>query len=215
MMSRAHPLALALALAVAAVSLGGLSATAFAQHTSHQTAAERCESEVRQTVTRMRGSQAQDVQFIGTKRAIAPTADHQLGVQGEGRYRSPQGVMPFSYSCAVDPDTGTASGVLFRETGRDVQLASVDPSWQPDLVNFSPLPCESATAAVLSERHPRVGRITFDAGTRQLRPAPNNHTLLQGRGAVQRAPGMNAEPFSFRCEFETRSGKVLRVSMGD
>lgn len=178
-------------------------------------AGDRCEVEVRETIQRMRGHEAQEVQFIGTKRTLATTADNQLGVRGEGRYRSPQGSMPFTYSCAVDRDSGEASGVVFRETGRLHAAARAESSWQPDLTNFSPQPCEAATAAALTERYPRVGRITFDAGARQLRPAPNDHMRLDGRGAVQRAPGMNAEPFSFRCEFETRSGKVVRVSTGE
>jgi len=190
----------------------GMGAAAFAQGSTDQSAAERCESEVRQTIERMRGKQAQEIRFIGGKRAISPATDNQLGVQGEGRYRSPHGMVSFSYSCAVDPQTGAASGALFRETGGGAQMASVDPAWQPDLANFSPLPCEAATAALLTERHPRVGRITFDAGTRRLQPSAQNHTELQGRGAVQRAPGMNAEPFGFRCEFETGSGKVVKVS---
>ena len=174
-------------------------------------AAARCESELRETIRRMRGPQAQDVVFIGSQRTLAPTADGNLGVKGEGRYRGPGGSVPFTYSCAVDADSGEASGVLFRETDR-LHAAAPEPSWQPDLTRFSPEPCEAAIAATLSERYPRVGRITFDAGARQLRPAPNDHTRLDGRGAVQRARGMNAEPFSFACEFETRSGKVVRVS---
>jgi len=208
MTPRLHPYLLA-------VVCCGVSAAALAQGGADQSAAERCESEVRQTIERMRGKQAQEIRFIGGKRAISPTTDNQLGVQGEGRYRSPQGTVPFSYSCAVDPQTGATSGALFRETGGGAQVASVDPAWQPDLTNFSPLPCEAATAALLTERHPRVGRISFDAGTRQLQPAAQNLTALQGRGAVQRAPGMNAEPFGYRCEFETRSGKVVKVSAGD
>lgn len=177
---------------------------------------ERCEAEVRETIQRMRGPQAQAVQFIGASRTLAPTADHRLGVRGEGRYRSPDGPVPFTYGCAVDRESGEASGVVFRETGRlHAAAAPADSSWQPDLTNFSPEACEAATAATLTERYPRVGRITFDAASRQLGPAPNGRTSLQGRGAMQRARGMNAEPFGFRCEFETRSGKVVRLETGD
>ena len=58
-------------------------------------------------------------------------------------------------------------------------------------------------------------RIAFGSDSRQLRPAPNEHTSLEGGGAVQRAPGMNAVPFRYRCEIETRSGKVLNVETSD
>ena len=98
---------------------------------------------------------------------------------------------------------------MFRETGRE--RAAGEPAWQPDLSRFSPDACEAATAAALKDKHPRVGAISFDAGTRALQPAPNDHTQLEGRGALVRAPGMLAAPFSYRCEFEPASGKVVGV----
>ena len=55
----------------------------------------------------------------------------------------------------------------------------------------------------------------FDSGTRKLQPAPNDRTRLEGQGAVERAPGMNAIPFTFRCDFEPRSGKVMRIETSE
>jgi hypothetical protein len=176
-------------------------------------AGERCESAVADTVRRMRGARAQEVQFIGAKRAVSPTGEEEIGVKGEGRYSGPGGsTMSFAYSCAFNPKTGGTSGVLFRDTGT-AQVA--DAAWQPDLSNLSPNECESAAAAALKDKYPRVGRIAFDPATRQLRPAPNDHTSLEGGGAVVRAPGMNAVPFSYRCEVETRSGRVMGVQTSD
>jgi len=178
----------------------------------HAHAGARCEEAVAETVKRLRGHEAQDVEFIGAKRAIAPTQEEQLGVKGEGRYRGPgnTGGVAFSYSCAFNPQTGATSGVVLRETG-SARSAAARPAWQPDLSTFTPDSCEAATAAALKDKYPRVSHIAFDSGTRQLRPANDQHTNFEGRGAMVRAPGMPAMPFGFSCEFETGNGKVVSV----
>ena len=180
-----------------------------------KSAGDTCESAVAETVRRMRGRDAQEVQFVGAKRALSPASDgEETGVKGEGRYRGvARGVVPFSYSCAFNTKTGATNGVVFKETG--ATLGSAEALWQPDLANLSPEACEAATAAALKDKHPRVGRIVFDSGSRALRPAPNARTRLEGQGAVERASGMNAVPFSYSCEIEARSGKVLSVQTTD
>jgi hypothetical protein len=177
-------------------------------------AGDACENAVAETVRRMRGKEAHEVQFIGTKRSLAPTPGDEIGVKGEGRYRSAAGAsVPFGYSCAYNAKTGATSGALFRETG--AARASSEQAWQPDLTHVSPAACETATAAALKDKYPRVGRIVFGSDSRQLRPAPNAHTSLEGKGAVERAPGMSAVPFEYACEIETRSGKVVSVKTSD
>jgi len=180
----------------------------------HTKAADRCENAVAETVKRMRGKEAQEVEFFGAKRQIAPTPEEDLGVKGEGRYRRPSGEqVSFSYSCAYNAKTGGTSGALFRETGN--AAGGVAKPWEPDLTSVSPEACESATAAALKQKYPRVGRIAFGSDSRKLRPAPNDHTLLEAQGAVERAPGMSLVPFSYRCEFETKGGKVVGVETSD
>jgi hypothetical protein len=190
------------------LSVGAAYAADLAEH--HRTAGDKCEAAVADTVRRLRGRDAQEVEFFGAKRAIAPTSGEQeLGVKGEGRYHAGAGAgMAFAYSCAFNTQTGGTSGVLLRESATP---AGADPAWQPDLSSFSPEACEAATAAALTAKHPRAGAIAFDSGTRQLLPAAHDHTHLEGRGALVRAPGMLAAPFSYRCEFETTSGKVVAV----
>lgn len=173
-------------------------------------AGEQCETVVAQTITRMRGREAQEVQFVGTKRALTPVSDDETGVKGEGRYRSSAGrTMPFSYSCYYNLKSGETSGVVFRDAG--VGEAAAEPAWQPDLSSVSPEACEAAAAANLKERHPRVGRITLGSDSRRMRPGTNGRTVLEGSGAVQPAPGMNAVPFSYQCEFESRGGRIVGV----
>jgi hypothetical protein len=181
---------------------------------SGKKAGDACENAVAETVRRMRGKDAHEVQFIGAKRALTPTPGDETGVKGEGRYRSAAGSsVPFTYSCAYNAKTGATSGALFRETG--TARASTERAWQPDLTHVSPAACETATAAALKDKYPRVGRIVFGSDSRQLRPAPNAHTSLEGKGAVERAPGMSAVPFEYACEIETRSGKVVGVKTSD
>ena len=179
-------------------------------------AGDRCESAVAETVRRMRGSDAHEVQFVGAKRVLSPTnAEEETEVKGEGRYRGAAagGVTSFTYSCAFSGKTGTTSGVLFRETGSP--RTGAEALWEPDLSKVTPEDCETAAASLLKQKYPRVGRIAFGSDSRQLRPAPNAHTSLEGQGALQRAPGMNSTPFRYRCEFETASGKVLSVQATD
>lgn len=172
-------------------------------------AADRCEAAVAETVKRMRGRAAQELQFIGAKRNLLPAQDDETGVRGEGRYSSKAGgTSSFTYSCAYNAKTGATSGVMFRETGSD--RASADSSWSPDLTNVSPDACETATAAELKQKYPRVARIAFGSDTRQLRPGADDHTNLEGQGAVQRAPGMLLTPFNYRCEF-ARNGRIVSV----
>jgi hypothetical protein len=179
-----------------------------------KSAADACETAVAETVRAARGRDAQEVQFIGAKRALSPTPGDETGVKGEGRYRGKSGgSMPFTYSCAFNASTGGTTGVMFSDKGAVPSIA--ERAWQPDLTNISPEACEVATAAALKGKYPRVDRITFGSDSRQLRPAADAHTLLEGQGGVAHAPGMNSVPFTYRCEFENRSGKIVGVKTSE
>jgi hypothetical protein len=71
--------------------------------------------------------------------------------------------------------------------------------------------CDSAAVASLISKHPRATRIVIDSEARQLRPAQDERIALEGRGAAERAPGMNSAPFTYRCELEPRSGRIVGV----
>jgi len=170
-------------------------------------AADDCEAAVVESVKRMRGRDAQDVQFAKAKRVVTPSSDEETTLKGEGRYKAAGGkVMPFTYSCALNTKSGATSGVVFRELAQ-----AEEKPFQPDLTNVSVQDCEGAAAATLKNKNPRAGRIVLDAESRQLRPAANEHIALEGRGAFERAPGMNASPFTYRCEVEPRSGRIVSV----
>ena len=177
-------------------------------------AAERCEGEVSDTIKRMRGKEVDAVQFTTAARALSPTVDDEVGVRGEGRYRRGGASVSFSYSCSYNAATGATSGVVFRDDARTAAAAAAA-TWQPDLTHVSPEACESAVAAVLKDRHPRVGRIVFGSESRQLQPAANARIGLQGQGAVQPAPGMNAVPFNYRCEIDPRNGRILQAQASE
>lgn len=173
-------------------------------------AADSCEAAVVDTIKEMRGRDAQDVQFSKDKRMLAPTTGEDTDVKGAGRYRNNTGAsMPFTYGCAYNSKTGATSGIVFRDAGG--LRATEEKPWQPDLANVSPEACETAVAANLKSKHPRVGRIAFGSDSRQLRPAPAGRSSLEGVGAVERAPGMSLVQFSYRCEFEPGNGKIVAV----
>jgi hypothetical protein len=195
---------------IAATAARAATPAASPGNVEHARAGERCEAAVAETIRRMRGREAREVEFIGAKRAIAPTPEEELGVKGEGRYRGGQGeATTFTYGCAFNAKTGGTSGVMFKESADapDSPRAAL----QPDLATFSPEACESATAAALKAKYPRVGGIAFDPGTRALQATSSELTRLEGAGAFVRAPGMASAPFRFRCEFHAADGKVQAV----
>lgn len=175
-------------------------------------AAEQCEQEVASTIRRMRGHEAKEVQFVAARRVLTPQNDDETAIRGEGRYRSASGAsVAFTYGCAYSSASDTTSGVVFRETGGQ-RSAAAEKAYEPDLSNLSPQACESAAAEALKKLHPRVGRINFGSDSRRLQPAEFGRVEMTGAGSVERAPGMNLIPFSYRCELEPRSGRVVAVS---
>jgi hypothetical protein len=177
-------------------------------------AQERCEASAAQMLQKLRGKRAQDLQFLPAQRVVAAIDETEISVKGAGRYRAAAGAgagagAAFSYSCSFNARTGVASGVVLREPGADSARPEAD--WQPDLNRVSPQACESAAAQLLKDKHPRVAHIAMDPETRRLEPGPDGNIVLSGQGGVQRAPGMNAVPFSYSCEFDGRSGALVGV----
>lgn len=174
-------------------------------------AVERCEASVAETLRKLRGNAADDVQFTAAQRSVAPTDEGDVGVKGGGRYRGRGGAgASFTYGCTYNSRSGQTSAVVLREAG-SAAAAGARQAWQPDLSRVSPEACESAVAQLLTSKHPRVARIAMEPDTRRLQPGPDEHLLLLGQGALQRAPGMNAEPFNYTCELNPRTGQVLAV----
>jgi hypothetical protein len=169
-------------------------------------AQERCEASAAQTLQTLRGKRAQDVQFLPAQRVVAAIDDTEISVKGAGRYGAGAA---FSFSCSFNAKTGVTSGVVLRETG--AASARPEADWQPDLSHVSPQVCESAAAQLLKEKHPRVAQIVMEPDTRRLEPGADGNIVLLGQGGVQRAPGMNAVPFTYACEFDGRSGALVGV----
>jgi hypothetical protein len=175
-------------------------------------ATERCEQEVSETIRRMRGRDAKEVQFVASRRVLTPQSDEETSIRGEGRYRSASGAgVNFTYGCAYSATSDTTSGVVFRETGGGPTAAPAR-AFDPDLSNLSPQACESAAAAALKKLHPRVGRINFGSDSRRMQPGENGRVEMLGDGSVERASGMNLIPFSYRCEVDPRNGRVVAIS---
>jgi len=167
---------------------------------------------VANTIQRMRGREAKEVQFVAARRVLTPQSDDETAIRGEGRYRAAGGAsVGFTYGCAYSAASDSTSGVVFRETAGQ-RAAAAEKAFDPDLTNVSPQACESAAAAALKKLHPRVARINFGSDSRRLQPAEFGRVEMTGAGSVERAPGMNLVPFSYRCEVEPRSGRVVAIS---
>lgn len=178
-----------------------------------KTAAQVCEAAVSQAIHKARGKAVQEVQFTQTKHAQAPTPAQvpasDSSIHGEGRYRGTGGTMPFTYSCTLDPQNHAATGVIFKETGEAAR--TVEKPWQADLTNVSPEVCEAAVAGAIKEKYPRAVNVVLSSTSRQLMPAPNNHTYMLGQGSMERAAGMSLSAFTYRCELDTATGKFIGV----
>jgi hypothetical protein len=195
----------------------GVALGAAAQDNRRQAAAEACEAEVAGTVKRMRGRDAQQVQFVGSKRVLADVSEEETGINGEGRYRGRSGEQTsFTYSCMYNSRTSQTSGVMFRETADVAAPSGTSAAALPaDAPIASTEACETAVAKALKDKHPRTSRIVFGSDTRSMQPAADSRTAMEGEGAIERAPGMSAVRFSYRCLFEPRSGKVERVQTSE
>ncbi len=177
--------------------------------TGLNTATQRCESAVSAAIQKSRGANAKQVQFVAPKRAAPPAAPDSL--QGQGRYQGAGGTMPFAYNCALNTQSGEVAGVIFKDTGAPVRQA--EKPWQADLSNLSPEACEAAAAAAARAQYPRGVHVALSPKSRQLSVAPNAQTYLHGQGSMERAAGMPPSAFTFRCELETASGKLLGVQL--
>lgn len=186
-------------------------AHSFAAPADPTKAAESCEVAVGDTIKEMRGKDVQDIQFTKEKRVLTPTTGDETDVKGAGRYKlGSSGPRPFTFGCAYNPVTNATSGIVFRDAGPLRSEADQKP-WDPDLSKVSPEACEIAVVADLKKKHPRVGRIVLGSDSRRLQPASDGRSSLEGMGAVERAPGMNAISFKYACEFEPKSGRIVAV----
>lgn len=207
-----HLVGRCVALAVLGLAARGAAAPA-AGAADPARAVERCESSVVDTLRQLHGK-AEGVQFLPAQRPPAPDDEADVGIKGSGRYRRANGSSTtFTYSCTYNPKTGVASGVVLREAALGSAAAVPEAAWQPDLSRVSPEACESAVARLLKDKHPRVANIVIDPGARRLEPGAEDTRALRlvGIGAVQRAPGMNAVPFSYECDFDPRRGQLVGV----
>lgn len=145
---------------------------------------------------------------------LSPISDSETGVRGEGRYRSRDAAMPFTYSCVFNPSTGETSGVVLRE-GITPQAAATAAATDPNPPILTTEVCETAVVKSLQKKYPRADRVVFGSDSRRIGPAPNARTSIDGAGALVRAPGMSSAPFNYRCVFDVRTGKVDSVQTAD
>ena len=197
---------------VAAAPAVAAASEARVRERTHADALAQCETAVDHSIHEIRGKQAADLQSASDAHCAAD--GYRVDVKFFGHYRRSAGAAPvaFHYTCAYDEATGATSGVLFRETDNSPPPAL--PVWQADLSHISPADCETAAAASMQSSHPRASGIVFDGDSRKLEPGGDGRTALAGTGRIVRAPGMQATPFRYRCEFEA-SGRLASARASD
>jgi hypothetical protein len=170
-----------------------------------------CKTTVMSDLRELRGRQVQRIEFSAESQALQPTGGSETLVKGSGHYGWDAGktVIPFTYRCTYNAQTEQTNGVVLSDKAAEALVQKPSATWQPDMAQLSPEACEVAVAKTLKEKYPRVGRIAFGSDSRQVKPAPNNNTYMEGNGGVEKANGMSATAFSYRCEFEVRSSKLL------
>jgi hypothetical protein len=142
-----------------------------------------------------------------------PSIDGQIAVRGAGRWRAPNGVRTFTYTCNVEVKSGEAVGVVLRDTTPQPVAKAPPPPAEPDLSQLSPAACESSAVAALKARWPQVSQITFDVRTRTFRQPSASSALLHGSGQALPSADSPTRLFGFDCEIDPRNGRVLRISI--
>lgn len=169
-----------------------------------------CEQAVRELLAN-KGNTNVDVKFNGAPTAPKRMAsDEPVVLRGSGSWRAAGGELrTFDYTCNADPRNGEAVGMVMRDTSPASAKAPAATNLEPDLSQLSPAVCESAVAATLKKRWPRVSEISFEAATRSVKQTTPNTTELRGRGRALTEPGSPHRLFGFECTFDTRDGRLL------
>ncbi|MFO1296724.1 MAG: hypothetical protein U1F25_09770 [Rubrivivax sp.] len=151
-------------------------------------AVERCEASVAETLRKLRGNAADDVQFTPAQRSVAPADEGDVGVKGGGCYRGRGGAgarlhlrlhlqHPQSHlGCRAARSRRGATTAGARQTA-----ARPEPRLARGLARRRPRSCSLRSTS-------RVACIAMEPDTRRLQPGPDEHLLLLGQGAFGSAP---------------------------
>lgn len=138
--------------------------------------------------------------------------DSQIVLNGEGRWRSAEGVRDVKFSCNVDRHTLETAGLVIRDKVAFVaKAAPARKPAEPDLSHLSMASCESSAVQALKKRWPRVSKIAFDTDTRSFRQDSVDRAELRGRGRALPEQGAPATLFGFECEIDPHDGQVLKT----
>ncbi|MES2958767.1 MAG: hypothetical protein V4792_11295 [Pseudomonadota bacterium] len=177
-------------------------------------AASACQRAAEGTLRDTRGSTT-TANFNAAPVVVPGAADAgELTLRGAGQARSPSASRPFSYSCNFDTRSGTVAGVVLRDLGTPEPSAITRPG-EPDLSRISPAACESAAAGALKRRWPGVAGISFNGETRQLSQQAGDRANLRGQGTATPSVRDPATHFSYDCDIDPRSGRIVAVRIAD
>jgi hypothetical protein len=171
-----------------------------------------CQREAQTTLQGDRPSVV-SVSFAAPPSPVPGAADAKdLMLRGTGRARSASGSRVFSYSCTYDLQGRTVTGVVVRDAA-GAERKPVQRTVEPDLRAISPAACESSAASALTRRWPAVQGIVFDSDTRQLSQNTAGQSRLQGQGKATLQTGGPSTHFSYDCNLDASSGRVMGVQI--
>jgi hypothetical protein len=179
-----------------------------------------CEKAAQDALRDTRGT-VDELAFAGTPSRQPGAGDQdEFTLKGSGRYRVKAGTArAFSYSCTYNTRTSVVAGVVLRDAmagdASAPRPAAPAKAVEPDLSRVSPEACESAAALALRKRNPRVEHISFNSELRQLQQDALGRGHLQGQGTAVRMPGDPSTHFTYMCDFDPRTGRVLAVQTTD
>ncbi len=180
--------------------------------TAEGEAAAACEQSARRTLA-TKVTERADITFKSAPTAQpAQPGDTQIILNGEGRWRSAEGVRNVRFTCYVDRSTLETVGMVLRDTTpAAAKPAPARKPAEPDLSHLSMASCESSAVQALQKRWPRVSQITFDSDTRSFRQDSIDRAVLHGRGRALPNLGAPSTFFGFECEIDPHDGQVLRT----
>lgn len=164
-------------------------------------AARACENAVR---SRMRDQHPNSgrVEVFANSLRQRQTKHNQIGIHGAGQVETrDSGWRKFSFDCAVQPTGNKVASVR-------VDVESLSRSGASRTTPSSV--CKRAVAARIHRDHPASGKIRWLVPSMKEQAAGSHLTIVTGRGRIQ-TRDTTWRKFSFRCDYDARTGKASNL----
>jgi hypothetical protein len=166
-------------------------------------AARACENAVRRQMRDQHPNSGQVEVFANSLRQ-RQTKQNQIGIHGAGQVETrDSGRRKFSFDCVVQPNGNQVSSVRLEVESLS-RFGGHTSRTTPSAV------CKRAVAARIHRDHPASGKIRWLVASMKEQAAGSHTTIVTGRGRIQTRDG-TWRKFSFRCDYDARTGKASNV----